>query len=38
MIELQIMLAMVMLFNVNIGNTFFENQRVSQKFEKKMKV
>jgi hypothetical protein len=37
MIELQIMLVMVMFFNANIGNTFFENQRVSQKFETKWK-
>jgi hypothetical protein len=36
MIELQIMLAMVMFLNANI--TFFENQRMSQKFETKMKV
>jgi hypothetical protein len=37
MIEL-IMLAMVMLFNANIGNIFFENQKVSQKFVTIMKV
>ncbi len=38
MIESQIMLATVMLLNANIGNSFFENQGVSQKFETKMKV
>jgi len=38
MIELQIMVAMVMLLNANISNSFFENQGVSQKFETKMKV
>jgi hypothetical protein len=34
MIELQIMLAMMMLLNTKIGNSFFENQGMSQIWNK----